>query len=151
MPSLKHCIQGGHPLPPLKQRRHVEFQTQEKGQKTGFQIMSKSRTVSVYFVKIRDCLFLLVIISTCHCHCLILSFCILSCREQARGFPRNKTVPSALPLGRGPATQTHLFSVAGWERLDPQENVIFRCILLPKLEKIQIIMSFNCLPMEIPN
>ena len=49
---LKHCIQGGNLLQMLKQRRPLEFQTPEKGYKTGFGI-------GISVKPPQDCLFLL--------------------------------------------------------------------------------------------
>ena len=82
MLAFKHC-NPLHLLLPLKQRRHIEFLTPEKGLKY----------LVPNIVEIQDCLFLLVIISTCHCCCLIISSFILSRREQASRIQGNKTVP----------------------------------------------------------
>ena len=57
--------------------------------KTGFRILLKSQ----------DCLFLLSIISTRYCCCLILSSCILTGREQASQVSGNITSHSALSSG----------------------------------------------------
>ena len=85
--DLKHCIQGGHPSPCLNR---------------GAILISRERVENLVWniVEIQDCLFLLVIISTCHCCCLILSSCILSNREQASWVFRN--ILSTLPSLWGP-------------------------------------------------
>ena len=108
-----------------KTQHNVDFRTLHKGSQShpiaptkvpywvpGSRERVKNRIRNI--IEIQDCLFLLVIISTCHCRCLILSFCIGSSRELPSWISGNITFLSALPLGRGPTTkQVHPGWLAG--------------------------------------